>query len=62
MKYFADLHDSYFEIKDIETHDTIYSVTFSEAGITENDPEYTCKMDDYLETVLNISPDEWEVG
>ena len=62
MKYFVDLNGSKFEVKTVDGHDTIYVGNLSDAGIEGDDPEYTNKLDNFLQTELGISPEEWEVG
>lgn len=61
-KYFVDLYDDSFEVLDTENHDTIYTGSLSGIGIEENDPDYTNKLDNFIESELNIRPDEWEIG
>lgn len=61
-KYFVDLYDDSFEVLDTENRDTIYTGSLSGIGIEENDPDYTNKLDDFLEAELNIRPDEWGIG
>lgn len=62
MKYFVDLQDTFFDVVTIEEREVIYTGTYEEAGIEENDDQYTNKLDDFLETKLNIKPTEWEIG
>lgn len=61
-KYYADLYDDSFEILDTENHDTVYCGKFTDIGIEDNDPDFTNKMDRFLETELGIAPNEWEIG
>ena len=62
MKYFVDLYGDNFDVNEIESRNTIYTGSLSGIGIEENDPDYTNKLDDFLEAELNIRPDEWEIG
>jgi len=64
MTYFVDLSNDgdRFEVRETDTRDTVYQGRLSTIGITENDPQFTNKLDDFLESVLRIAPDQWEVG
>lgn len=62
MKYFLDFTDVGFTLNEIETHDTIYCSTWEDAGIGDNDPDYTNKLDLLFSQELGIAPSEWEVG
>lgn len=63
VKYYVELIDTRYMIKDIETRDTVHTGLLADAGITEDpDPEYTNKLDVYFESEYGILPEEWEVG
>lgn len=62
MKYFVDLQDTFYDVVRIEDREIIYTGDYEDAGIVENDDNYSNKLDDFLEAKLNIKPDEWEIG
>lgn len=62
MKYWLDLiENDNFILKTVEENDEVCKGKLSDIGITENDPNFTNKLDDYFEK-CGIKPDEWEIG
>lgn len=63
-KYFLDLEaNGKATLYTIEEHEEVWSEQLAEAGIVSDpDPDYTNKLDDFFQKELGINPDEWEVG
>ncbi len=63
LKYYVEMVDNRYMIKDIESRDTIHTGLLADAGITEDpDPDYTNKLDIYFKSEYGILPEEWEVN
>lgn len=61
MKYFLDLNGDNFDLVSIEDRETVITGNLKDIGIEDNDPQFSNKMDDFLET-MGIAPNEWEIG
>lgn len=62
MKYFVDMQDRFWDLVRIEDREIIYTGTYKEVGIKEDDDQYTNKLDVFIEKKFGITPDEWEIG
>ncbi len=66
-RYWLDMVNEYgFLYKKSEDEDRMDEVVWDgkleEAGVFDNDPDYTNKLDDFFEAKFGIKPSEWEVG
>lgn len=62
-KYFLDLEaNNRATLYTVIGREKVWSGDMSAAGVVEDDPDYTNKLDDYFQKELGISPDEWGVG
>lgn len=63
-RYYVEFGDhGIFRVNRCDNHDTVYTgQLFADCGIVDEDPEYTNKLDSFLESELGIKPEQWEVG
>lgn len=64
VKYYLDLEaNNRATLYTVEDRDEVWSGSLSAAGIeSDQDDQYTNKLDAFFEKELGISPDEWEIG
>lgn len=63
-KYFLDFESNgRATLYTSEEYKVVWSGQLAEAGIVSDpDPDYTNKLDDFFQKELGINPNEWEIG